>query len=83
MDPRDVRVTDPVEALFVEHALAMLREMRSLSDAAPDGQVLAQAEQVAVERGRQLLRRALEAVLNEQAGAVEKKGRAAGGAAVD
>jgi hypothetical protein len=74
MYPLDIRVTDPVEALVVEQALALVREMRRASNAAPDGQVLAKAEQIAVDQGRKLARQALEAVLNDQAGSVEKKG---------
>jgi hypothetical protein len=75
---RDVRVNNPTEALVVEQALAMYREMQRTANAAPDGQVLAQVEQLAVIRGREFTRKSLEAVLNEQAEEVEKKGRAAG-----
>jgi hypothetical protein len=75
MYPRDVRVNSPLEALVVEQALAMVREMKRVADQAPDGQVLAQAESVAVAEGRMLTRRSLEAVLNDQAEEVEKKGR--------
>ncbi len=82
MDAVELRITDPLEALFVEQALAMARELKRVCDAAPDGQVLAQAEQVAVHRGRELTRRGLEAVLNQQAEAVEKRGRAAAPAPV-
>ena len=78
MYPRDVRVNNPTEALIVEQALAMYREMQRVANAAPDGQVLAQAEEVAVSQGRELTRKSLEAVLNDQAQEVEKKGRAAG-----
>jgi len=84
MYPRDIRVNDPQEALIVEQALAMYREMRSVCRAAPDGQVLARAEQLAVQRGRDLTRQSLESVLNEEAQEVEKKGRPAAAAlAVD
>ena len=74
MYPRDIRVNDPQEALIVEQALAMYREMRSACRAAPDGQVLARAEQLAVQRGRELTRQSLEGVLNEEAQEVEKRG---------
>ena len=82
MYPRDIRVNSPLEALVVEQALAMVREMKRAADAAPDGHVLAQAEAVAVAQGRELTRKSLEAALNEQAEEVEKKGRAAGPARV-
>ena len=77
MNLRELRITDPVEALAVEQALAMVGELKRVCATAPDGQVLAQAEQVAVARGRELTRQSLEAVLNQQAAEVEKKGRPA------
>jgi vancomycin resistance protein YoaR len=77
MYPREIRVTSPLEALVVEQALAMVREMKRVADAAPDGQVLSQAERSAVSQGRELTRKSLEAVLSDQAEEVEKKGRVA------
>lgn len=75
---RTVEVQTPLEAVLVEQALIMARELRAVTDAAPDGQVLAQAESAALRCGRELTRRALEASLRQQAEAVEKKGRPAG-----
>ena len=75
MSAHEIRVTDPVEALVVEQALALVRELKLTCQSAPHGHVLAQAELVALERGRELTRQALEAVLNQQAQAAEKKGR--------
>ena len=84
MYPRDIRVNNPAEALIVERALAMARELSKTADAAPDGHVLKQVETLAVDEGRDLTRLCLEAILREQAAAVEKKGRRAGPArAVD
>lgn len=74
MYPRDIRLEDPREALIVEQALAMYRELRRAAAAAPDGEVLAVAEQLALARGRELTRRSLEAVLQEEAQVGEKKG---------
>jgi hypothetical protein len=74
MYPRDIRVNDPSEALIVEQALAMYREMKQAADAAPDGTVFDTAESLAVARGRELMRRSLEIVLHDQAEGVEKKG---------
>jgi hypothetical protein len=34
---RDIRVNNPTEALIVEQALAMYREMECTANAAPDG----------------------------------------------
>ncbi len=69
---------DEVEAAALEQALAMVRELRQLADAAPDGHVLAAVENGAVERGRRFVRERLQDVLNAQAHDLEKKGGAAG-----
>jgi hypothetical protein len=74
MEPRTLRLTDPVEALVVEQDLALVRQCRDTCHAAPHGQVLAQAELVALAQGRELTRRALEAVLNDAAAPAEQKG---------
>jgi hypothetical protein len=77
MCPRDIRVNNPTEALAVEQALAMVREMHETATAAADGRVLREVEQLAITRGRELMRKSLEAVVRDQAEAVEKKGRQA------
>jgi hypothetical protein len=82
MEPRTLRLTDPVEALVVEQALALVRQLRDTCQAAPHGQVLAQAELVAVAQGRELSRRALQAVLNQADSPAEKRGRRSGPAPV-
>ena len=74
MYPRDIRVNDPSEALVIEQALAMYREMKQAADAAPDGTVFDVAESLAVTRGREFTRKSLEIVLHDQAEGVEKKG---------
>lgn len=74
MYPRDIRVESPQEALIVEQALSMYREMRSAAANAPDGQVLSAAESLAIHRGRDLMRRSLETVLQEETTVAEKKG---------
>jgi hypothetical protein len=78
MYPRDIRVNNPTEALIVEKALAMARELNRTACDAPDGHVLARAETLAVDRGRELTRISLEATLQDQAQEVEKKGRRRG-----
>lgn len=75
MYSRDIRVESPQEALIVEQALAMYREMREAASKAADGTVLKVAESLAVARGRELTRRSLETVLQEEVRVVEKKGR--------
>ena len=74
MYPRQIEVRNEVEAAAVEQALAMVRELKRLADAAPDGQVLAVVEQAAVDRGRRFVRDRLQDVLNAQADDLEKRG---------
>lgn len=69
---------DEVEAAAVEQALAMVRELKRLADATPDGRVLAAVEEAAVDRGRRFVRDRLQDVLNAQAAGLEKKGGADG-----
>ena len=69
---------DEVEVAAVEQALAMVRELRRLADATPDGHVLARVEAAAVDRGRRFVRDRLQDVLTAQAHDLEKKGGAAG-----
>lgn len=69
---------DEVEAAALEQALAMVRELKRLADAAADGRVLAAVEAAAVDSGRRFTRGRLQDVLNAQAADLEKKGGAAG-----
>jgi hypothetical protein len=74
---RTVLIRTDLERILVDQALAMARELEVVTDAAPDGQVLAVAELAALRSGRELTRRALEAALQRQAEMAEKKGRLA------
>lgn len=78
MYPRTIEVRNGREAIAVEQALAMVRELEQIADATPDGRVLAAVEQAAVDRGRRFTRDRLQDALNSQATDLEKKGRAAG-----
>lgn len=73
MYPREIRVENPQEALIVEQALAMYRELRQAAADAPDGQVIDVAERLAIARGRELTRRSVQTILQEEARATEKK----------
>jgi hypothetical protein len=75
---RTFRADTPLQALLVEQALALARQLEQAADAAPDGQVLARVEAVAVPAGRELTRQAVEAALQAQAEAAEKRGPPAG-----
>lgn len=70
---RTIEVEDETELAAIEQALAMVRELKGLADAAPDGHVLAVVEQAAVERGRRFIGDRLQDVLNAQAHGLEKK----------
>jgi hypothetical protein len=80
MSPRSFQAQTPLEALLLEQALAIARQLQQTADAAPDGQVLARVEAAALPAGREFTRRAVEAALQAQAAAAEKKGRPAGAA---
>ena len=70
----------PLQALVLEHALLLARQLEQAADAAPDGQVLARVEALAVPAARELARQAVQAALQAQAGPAEKKGRRQGAA---
>ena len=74
---RSFRTHTPLEALLVEQALLLARQLQTTADTAPDGQVLAAVEGAAVPAGRGWTRRAVEATLQAQADGAEKKGRRA------
>ncbi len=67
----------PEERLVAEQAILNLRSLNKACDAAPDGKVLAIAERLAMDQGREQIRRTLEISLTAQATEVEKKGCAA------
>ena len=73
MDSILIRVESPLQALMAEQAVAMAKQLEVASQAAPDGKVLSRLEQLAVERGREFTRKSLEAALQAEAEAVEKK----------
>jgi hypothetical protein len=65
----------PLQALLVEQALLLAKQLEATADAAPDGQVLARVEALAIPAARELARQAVQATLQAQAQAAEKKGR--------
>ncbi len=73
MDSISIRVESPLQALMAEQAVAMAKQLEAASQAAPDGTVLSRLEQLAVEQGREFTRKTLEAALQAEAEAVEKK----------
>jgi hypothetical protein len=74
MSQRTFRTHTPLESLLVEQALLLAEQLQATADDAPDGQVLARVEALAVPAARQLARQAVQAILQAQAEAAEKKG---------
>jgi hypothetical protein len=62
------------ERAAIEQAIAFIAEMYQLAQAAPDGQVLDLCEARALDRGRALLREALQAAVQTRVDAAEQKG---------
>ena len=75
MSRRTFHTDTPLQALLVEHALLLARQLEATARDAPDGQVLGAVEAAVVPAARELARKAVEATLQQQAPAVEKKGR--------
>jgi hypothetical protein len=73
MDAFQVRVETPLQALMVEQALVLAKQLEQTAAVAPHGKVLARLEQAAVSGGREFVRRSLEKALQVQADDVEKK----------
>ena len=67
----------PLQALLVEQALLLARQLESAAQAAPDGQGLARVEALAVPAARERARQAVQATLPAQAAGAETKGRRA------
>lgn len=74
---------NPSERLIAEQAVMNFRSLNAACDAAADGQVLAVAETLALQQGRELIRRTLEVSLQQQAEGLEKKVRRSGPARAD
>jgi hypothetical protein len=78
MSRRTLDAEDEIEAAAMEQARAMVRELKQLAEATPDGHVLARVEKATVELGRRFVRDRLQDLLNAQAKDLEKKGGTAG-----
>jgi len=71
------------ERLLAEQAVRNRRALRKACREAADGKVLAVAEQLAVEQGREFSRRMLESSLREESHDVEKTAARTGPARAD
>lgn len=70
---RTFQTQTALEALVVEQALLLARELEKTANDAPDGKVLAQVEAYVLPAARELARKAFEAALQAQAKPAEKK----------
>jgi hypothetical protein len=77
MEPVTMTARTPLQQLMMEKALAMAEELERAGAAAADGHVLDELEMLAVARGRDFTRGALEGALQRQVDEVEKKLRRA------
>jgi hypothetical protein len=75
--PRTFTADSPLEALVLEHALALARQAQQAADAAPDGRVMSAVEGAVIPAARELARKAVEAALQTQAHEAEKRGHRA------
>ena len=66
-------VSSALEKLLVEQALLIAQELRQATSAAPFGHVLHQAEETVVNKGRELLRLALQQATQEYIDDAQKK----------
>lgn len=73
MEPVTMTARTPLQQLLMEKGLAMAEELERAGTAAADGHVLDELEALAVTRGRELTRDALEGALQRQVDEVEKK----------
>jgi hypothetical protein len=77
MSQRTLQAETPLQALILEQALLLARQLEQAANDAPDGQVLTRVEDQALTAGRDFLRQAVQATLQAQADPAEKKGRPA------
>ena len=77
MTQRTFHAATPLQALLLEQALLLARQLEQAAADAPDGHVLNAVETVALPAGRELTRKAVEAAMQAQADGAEKKGRPA------
>lgn len=74
LQTRTFQAITPLQALIVEQALLLAQQLEQTADTAPAGHVLARVEAFAVPAGREFTRQAVQAALQAQAEAVEKRG---------
>lgn len=69
----DDQILDEGEKLFLEQAKAYYRDLRQAAQTAPVGKILDRADAFAFQHGRELVRKSLESIVQEQNDLLEKK----------
>jgi len=67
------QIQDENEKLFLEQAKAYYRDLRAAAQNAPHGKILQHADAFAFLNGRELIRKSLEGLVQEQNDLLEKK----------
>jgi hypothetical protein len=75
-----LEVDDPAQEQLIRSYHALVMELNDLALAAPDGVVIDQLEDLAIERGRETLRASLQQAVQKRIDDAEKKGRRSGSA---
>jgi len=73
MTRKNFEAETPLQALMMEQALAMAKQLEQTGRKAPDGQVLDQLETKVMQMGREFMRRSLQGAMQTEIEEVEKK----------
>ncbi len=76
-----LEVDGPAQEELIRNYHALVLELNDLALTAPDGVVLDQLEDLAIQRGRETLRATLQQAVQKRIDDAEKKGRRSGSAA--
>lgn len=78
-----LEVDGPAQEELLRNYHALVMELNDLALTAPDGAVIDQLEELAIQRGRETLRASLQQAVQKRIDDAEKKGRRSGSVPVD
>jgi len=73
MSLKNFEAETPLQALMMEQALSMAKQLEETGRKAPDGQVLDQLETKVMQMGREFMRQSLQVAMQTEIEEVEKK----------
>jgi len=73
MTRKNFEAETQLQALMMEQALAMAKQLEETGRTAPDGQVLDRLEATVMQKGREFMRRSLQGAMQSEVEEVEKK----------